>query len=290
MTFTSYNDISFVLSGGSTNINPNASIGGEPSSSPIVDNMINNLYDDVSSDQSRDGMIDYRCFYVFNDGPTPIYNIRVWVVSQSETGANVELGVESRDELQRVTIDSVAVESGTFTMSYGGHSFVVTKTVPGYDPLLALQEWVNSFRSGLLNLRDEGKQLLYEVQVFGQYASGNTIFDINFLGRDGKREHPQLMLESNNLVPSANIEITTLQNGFPINTIASEIGVESNPPGGITFYTPNETYPITVPYMKQEDGFPIWVKRTVFQNTEAVEQDGFVLRFSAESLDPGIIL
>lgn len=272
MPITSFSDISFVLSGGSSNINPNASLGGEPSSYPIVDFMVNNLFDDITSAQSQEGHEDYRCFYVFNDGPTPVYQINIWVASEYAGGASVQLGVDYKNELQRVIIGSVDVTGGSFTLSYNGTSFLVN-----HDPDLGI--WATNLQTAINNLGT-----LDDVQVIGQYASGNTLFDVSFTGRDGKRWHPELLITSNDLVPETTMSVSTLQVGSPINTIAAEIGTETNPPGGVVFYTVSSTSPITVPRLDPEDELPIWVKRTVLENTEAVTEDGFTFRFSAESL------
>ena len=70
---TTSTDISIVLSGGSSNSNPNLSLGGSPSSTPITNNSINNLFDDISAAQLDAGRIDYRCFYKINIYSTILY-------------------------------------------------------------------------------------------------------------------------------------------------------------------------------------------------------------------------
>ena len=58
-------DIVYFMSGGSGNSNPNNSIGGDPSSSPIS-GLVNNLFDNISPEETTAGKTDYRCFYIFN--------------------------------------------------------------------------------------------------------------------------------------------------------------------------------------------------------------------------------
>ena len=99
MAITNANDISVVLSGGTTNINVNNSLGGNPSSSPITNNVLNNLFDDVAPKETEIGHEDYRCIYFFNDGSTPIFLINVWITSDFIGGATVELGIEQVNEI-----------------------------------------------------------------------------------------------------------------------------------------------------------------------------------------------
>jgi len=274
MAITTYSDISFVLSGGTSNINPNAALGGEPSSYPIVDSMVNNLFNDVTPSQSQEGYEDYRCFYVFNDGPTTVYEVKIWVASEYAGGASVQLGIDYKNELQRITIGNVGITGGSFTLSYNGTSFIVN-----YDPDIGV--WATNFQTAINNLL-----ALNDVQIIVQYSSDSTLFDVSFTGRDGKRWHPALAIVSNNLIPETTIGLSILQVGSPINTSAVEIGAETNPPGGVVFYETTETSPIYVPRLDPEDELPIWVKRTTLENTESIAEDGFTFRFSAESLAP----
>lgn len=123
MPFTSASDISIVLSGGTVNLDANASLGGDPSSTPISSGVINNLFADVSSDQSKAGLEDYRCVYIFNDGQTPIYNVRLWIGQILVGSSQVEIGIDALDETQRITISGVPVTGGSFTLSYKGTNF-----------------------------------------------------------------------------------------------------------------------------------------------------------------------
>lgn len=59
-------DTPFKYSGGTTNYDPNFSLGGAMSDHEIVTNVSENLFGEVSLDESRDGLTDYRCFYVEN--------------------------------------------------------------------------------------------------------------------------------------------------------------------------------------------------------------------------------
>ena len=88
-------DIKFLLSGGSGNTNPNASLGGVRSTTEIVDNTIQNLFDNVTGSESAAGDTEYRCFYVKNGHGTITWETVVkWIEAQVSGGANVEIGLD----------------------------------------------------------------------------------------------------------------------------------------------------------------------------------------------------
>ena len=239
-----------------------------------MDLAVNNLFDDISADQSQVGHVDYRCFYICNDGPTAVYNVKAWIASQYVDGASVELGVNYRDDLQRITVANYnSISGGYLTLSYGGTPFVVDRNED-------IAIWAENFEVALNNL-----STLSTVTVLGQASGVNAIFDITFTDEDGRRAHPLITLISNHLTPTPEaVTIEPLQAGSPINSVASEIGVETNPPGGVVFFEANATLPISLPRLDPDDICPIWVKRTMEAGGTAVAEDGFTFRFSAESL------
>lgn len=284
MAITNSSDISVVLSGGTTNISVNNSLGGEPSSAPITSGNINNLFDDVAPRETEEGHEDYRCIYFFNDGETSVFLINLWILDDFLGGSTIELGIEQRNEIQRITLDNATVTGGSLTFSYRGQNFI-----SNFDSDLGA--WATELQSTLNGLTDgAGARLLTEVNVSAQaIGTDRIIFDINFNGSDGARNHDAIIIESNNLTPSVvESSVSTPQEGSPINTVAVSIGLETTPPGGIGFFAPSESSPISIPRLDPEDGFPLWIKRTTVAGTSAKEQDGFSLRFAAETLEPAV--
>ena len=272
MVFTT--DINVVLSGGSSNTDPNLSLGGDPSGTPISSGIVNNLFDDVSVDESEDGHEDYRCMYLFNDSIGNIFNGRIWIISQVLDGSFVEIGIEERDEIQRITLDGIAT-SGSFTLSYEGISFV---SVFNSD----LGTWAAALQATLRALMDGGGDLFFKDIVVSASASGTTtIFDVSFPLQDGSRNHDSFVLESDDLGPaSVDIVLSTPQQGSPINTIAPQISVETTPPGGVGFFVPTAASPIQIPKLIADDGFPLWVKRITPAEAIPIQNDGFTMRFA----------
>lgn len=279
---TSATDISFVLSGGSGNLNPNLSLGGSPSATPIVNNSLNNLFDDVDSNENEIGHEDYRCIYIFNDGDTTIFNSSIYIHDDFEAGSILEIGIEAKNEVQKITISNDSVTGGSVTLSYEGQQFILN-----HDSDLSV--WAENLKTQLSSLELNGFLLLKDVVVTAQNAGPTTvIFDISFLGRDGNRNHDEIQVVSNNLVPPVSVNVTIPQQGSPINRTASAINVDTTPPGGVSFFVPTKQSPIVLPYLKPNEGFPIWIKRITEVGTIAVENDGVILRFSSQSLEPNL--
>lgn len=270
-------NLSFVLSGGTTNIDPNASLGGDPSATPIANNRLNNLFDDVTQDEGDDGVVDYRCLYVFNDSEKTIYSLNIWIFYDFADGAVIELGTSSRDEVQRILLTGNPT-GGSFTISYGGESLVST-----YNSDIGT--WATNLQAAINALEVDDKYLLRDTTVTAQTASGKVIFDLNFVGRDAKRSHDLFQLESNDLTGISSIAISAVQTGGPINVIAPAISIDTTPPAGVSFYAPSESSPIGLPYLKPDEGFPIWVKRTIPEGTGPYPEDGVTIRFHSTTLE-----
>ena len=72
------NEIKFYLSGGASNTNPFASIGGSISNTEIVNGLLNNLWSDVSEADSSNGITDHRVIYVKNVSGAPLADMRAY--------------------------------------------------------------------------------------------------------------------------------------------------------------------------------------------------------------------
>lgn len=104
-------DIKFYLSGGAANSDPNASLGGIISTTEIVAATLNNLFDDVSGDESASGDTEYRGFYVKNEhGSLTWQNVVIWI--QTETpSADTSVDLALAGEGVNVTMETIADES-----------------------------------------------------------------------------------------------------------------------------------------------------------------------------------
>jgi hypothetical protein len=96
------------LSGGAANNNPALSLGGVISSTEILAGD-NNLFDDVSGQETIDGHIDYRGVYIFNAGNVALTNPVVWI--QDETIASADIEIAAAVEAIGVPMATIATET-----------------------------------------------------------------------------------------------------------------------------------------------------------------------------------
>jgi hypothetical protein len=110
MAITS-SDLEFYLSGGSSNSNPNAALGGIISSSAITNASDNNLFDDVSGDEADSGDTEYRCFYVKNNHSSiTLQNSKIWF-SSNTTSSDDTLDIALAGEGLNSSAEVIANES-----------------------------------------------------------------------------------------------------------------------------------------------------------------------------------
>ena len=89
MAITSSN-IKFYLSGGTSNSNVNASLGGAISTTEVTDNSLHNLFDKTLGVESTAGDIEYRCIYVKNThGSLELELAKIWISTNTSSPANV---------------------------------------------------------------------------------------------------------------------------------------------------------------------------------------------------------
>lgn len=88
-------DIKFYLSGGAVNISPAASLGGIISAVPVMDDTLNNLFDDVTGAEHLAGDINYRCIYVKNDSAETAANVKIYIETNTPAiDDSIEIGVD----------------------------------------------------------------------------------------------------------------------------------------------------------------------------------------------------
>ena len=103
-------DIKVYLSGGGTNTDPNASLGGERSTTEMVDNNLHNLFAKVDATEAAAGSTKYRGVYVRNEhGSLTLQDAIAFVSAQStSTDTHIELGVAA--EVTGVEMATIADE------------------------------------------------------------------------------------------------------------------------------------------------------------------------------------
>jgi hypothetical protein len=230
---------------------------------------LDNLFDDVDGKTSRLGLTDYRCFYIYNKHNTEtLRDIRLFIDSQREGGAYVELGATLKNEIQKVTITGGKPnETDSMTLSVSNYppSFTVE-----YDPNIT--KWVGNFQTEIRGV--EG--LVDSIVTVASNISG-TVFTVKFLGQVENHQIPIITVVSNDL-DNAFINVMEDINGSPVSTIAPTIPNKTTPPPGIDFLFPLRGNPFKLGDLKAKQSVPIWVKRYTPANTLTRIKDNFILQ------------
>lgn len=87
-------DMKWLLSGDSGNTDEDMSLGGGRSSTEVVFSpILNNLFDNVTPEQSATGEVEYRCIFLQNDHATDtITDVKIWVYSNTPN-ANTTIAI-----------------------------------------------------------------------------------------------------------------------------------------------------------------------------------------------------
>ena len=270
-------DLKFLLSGGLTNTDPNASLGGAPSVNPIAGTT---LFQDVSTSEATAGSTKYRCIYLSNDNLTEtLYNASIFVQYDVPSGADVNLGYLLQNDRQFITVTNAStITGGNNVFSYSDTS-VHGGLVANWS--VSVLDWALNIQSALRTVPN-----LEDITVSGSYdsISDSTTFEINFIGLAGYRFHEILVETNNNLTYSGYsqpvLNIDKAVSGSPINSEADSIDTEITPPTNVVF----STSAFQVGQIRNLDVIPVWIKRVVPPNAAATQDDGFTMRVSGTAL------
>ena len=84
--------LEFRLTGGASNTDPNASLGGVMSSTQ----MPTNLFDDVQPDEATNGDTEYRAIDVYNSGDATATGVKIYIDPEtSSPDTQIDLGYDS---------------------------------------------------------------------------------------------------------------------------------------------------------------------------------------------------
>jgi hypothetical protein len=100
--------IAYRHSGGASNSDPTASLGGAISSNAVATS-IHGLFDQVSSAEASAGDIEYRCLYVINTGTTTAETAKIWIQTNTSS-ADTTLAIALAGEGKNGTAEVVGAE------------------------------------------------------------------------------------------------------------------------------------------------------------------------------------
>jgi len=273
----SASDINFYYSGGSNNLDPTKSIGGQASVN-LIEGISNSIFSDVTDIAVTEDKIDYRCFYIFNTSELySLYETNIYVLSQSGSGSiysNLTLGLSTQTEVQNLNIALTGTPaSGSFKLQY---ETSVTEAI--------------SYSSDSEEMADNIEKELNRLSVPGGNFSGvvvnassNSDFLISFLGSENNRNHELLLATDLNITPSATITIGETSQGQPINSEAPLLPNSLTTPFGVTFNATSSSNRISIGDLRPGDGVPIWIRRAIKGSSSSTVDLEFKLRISGKS-------
>lgn len=104
-------DLKIRLSGGASNSDVNASLGGAKSSTEVTDNTTHNLFDQVSGTESNAGDTEYRGVYLHNGhGSLTAQNTHVYISSNTGS-ADTTVDIALAGEGLNATMETIANEN-----------------------------------------------------------------------------------------------------------------------------------------------------------------------------------
>jgi hypothetical protein len=82
-------DLIFRLSGGASNADPKLSVGGAMSTVLVVDDVMNNIWDNVDGIQLVNGSTEVRCIYIYNANTAATFaSVKAWISQPSIASSN----------------------------------------------------------------------------------------------------------------------------------------------------------------------------------------------------------
>lgn len=260
--------INFVYSGGLNNSNPYDSIGGDPSINSISGNL-NNLFSDVSMQDSEVGIVDYRCFYVTNDSINgeKLYNTTMYLTTEYNTQSSIQLGISRENESQEISL-STTPTSGSFKLKIGP---LVT------NPII----W-NSNQNLFLGNIGNALNNLELINVSVQKTLFNN-YQITFINDCSYRNYDLIEIVENNLLSSSqqvSIQVEKKTEGRPINSKAPKIFNSQSAPFNVTFYDTNANSRLLIGDLYPGDVVPIWIRRYTYGQVNTDQLNGFNIRIN----------
>jgi len=110
-------DIDYHLSGGGSNTDPAASLGGAISTTEAA----STIFDNVSSAEASAGDTEYRCVYVKNNhGSLTLTSPKVWIQANTpsgDTAVEISLGTSAVNGTEQTIADESTAPTGTAFVS-----------------------------------------------------------------------------------------------------------------------------------------------------------------------------
>jgi|GEM_PF-3717437 len=272
------NDIVFTHSGGLANCDPDLDLGGTNSGCALDLTALNNLFDDLTPKESREGLIDYRCFYINNTHPTDtLRNAVLYIDSEKKGGSFIDIGIPAINEIQKLEIQGTKPpnEGEVMTLSFAEFGDV---TIP-YHVIPTI--WQGNFQTEVRGLDSLAEVIIEYAGEIG--FPTDVVFTINFRQQSGSKDISLISVISPTDLGGQSFTVTQYQQGKPVNTVAVTIADKETAPAGIEFSYPLRGSPISLGNLLPGDSFPVWVRRITPEGTVAHLLDNYILNVEGTS-------
>jgi hypothetical protein len=295
-------DVAFYYSGQSSSIGIPDSIGGEPSTIPVADRLFKN----VTNQESIDGVIDYKCFYIANkNSQDTFYNLNLSLRNSSTSLIQFGFpGVHSTATESCVTPPCVdptvqylylTTPANVTNITGGGFGLIYGSSDP--VELGIPWSWSNSLTEAQ-NLLDTAVKIKAAFSTIAEFANvvvepmtpiiqsnGGKKYSFKITFEAGRyigllKSQPQNEIDRALSPRGVNITVDSSVVGGPINRVADTIESSKVAPN-ITFLDPSST--VFIKHFYPSDYIPVWIKRTIAPNSVAIDQDNFSVLISASN-------
>lgn len=134
-------NIVFRLSGGSSNTNPNNSIGGAMSSTEINSGELNNLFDRITKSENFNEITDYRCIYVYNNGDDDFINGKIYIdnLTPSVSLTEFKIGAGAINSTPGILSSEISIPPG---IVFNSHFAYTKKSLPDIPANSFIPIWI----------------------------------------------------------------------------------------------------------------------------------------------------
>jgi hypothetical protein len=144
----STSDIKFYLSGGSSNTNPNLSLGGVISTTEITSGQLHNLFDVVGNTESVAGDVEYRCIYVKNTSSTFTLNTSYIDIKSNttspSTSIDLSLGISAINGTEQTIVNESTSPTGMSWIIENTGNKVIGSLSPGQHKAIWVRRTVSA--------------------------------------------------------------------------------------------------------------------------------------------------
>jgi len=243
------------LTGGSANTNVNLSLGGAISATLITDNVINNLFDNVSTAESLAGMTDYRCIAIKNENSVSAGSFTV-----NNMYAIITLGTTDFTLIGATSVTASAFVIGT----------TYTITAIGTTDFTLIGAAANTV----------GTRFTATGAGTGTGTAVTTVFTATGVGTGTGTagqiaQNVSVYISANTPSPGTDVSIGLDPNGVSVDAVTTT--PETTAPTGVTFSQPTTAGVLTVGSILPQDYVNIWLRWVVTAGAAAYTNDSVSL-------------